>query len=72
MWIVKIPDGDEKWLEENCIRPCFLKKYMCKHLIGLAIRLKLAKPHAAAQDVPIGEKRSRGRIKKINKSTNNL
>ena len=79
MWIFNIPNGDEKWQEGNCTCHWYLKKYMCKvctclHCkhVDLAIRLKLPKPHAAAQDVPIGEKRSRSRIKKINKSTNNL
>ena len=42
--------------------PNFLKKYMCKHLIGMAIRLKLAKPPPAA-NVPINEKRRGGRPK---------
>jgi hypothetical protein len=35
---------------------------MCKHLIGMAIRLKLAKPPPAA-NVPINEKRRGGRPK---------
>ena len=34
---------------------------MCKHLIGMAIRLKLAKPPPAAKNVPINEKSPRGR-----------
>jgi hypothetical protein len=29
---------------------------MCKHLVGLAIRLKYIKPPAAAKDIPIGQK----------------
>ena len=41
---------------------------MCKHVIGLAIRLKLAKPPAAAKDVPIGQKRRRGRPSKDTKA----
>ena len=41
---------------------------MCKHIIGLAIRLKSAKPPPAAKDVPIGEKRKRGRPKQAKKA----
>ncbi len=41
---------------------------MCKHMIGLAIRLKLSKPPPAAKDVPIGEKRRRGRPRKSTKA----
>ena len=47
VWIVNIPDSDEK-LQGNFSCPCFLKKYLCKHFIGLAICLKLAKPPATA------------------------
>ena len=41
---------------------------MCKHVIGLAIRLKLAKPPAAAKDVLIGQQRRRGRPSKATKA----
>jgi hypothetical protein len=68
VWIVVLPNGDQKWQEGKCTCPCFLKKYMCKHIIGLAIRLKLAKPPPAAKDVPIGEKRRRGRSRKSTKA----
>ena len=39
------------------------KVYVYKHLIGMAIRLKLVKPPTAANNVPINEKRPRGRPK---------
>ena len=41
---------------------------MCKHIIGLAIRLKSARPTPAAKDVPIGEKRRRGRPKEATRA----
>jgi len=41
--------------------PAFFKNYICKHAVGMAIRLKYCKPPAAAKTVPIGEKRKRGR-----------
>jgi len=59
VWIVSLPTVNDKWKEGKCTCPYFLKKYMCKHVIGLAIRLKLDKTPAAAKHVPIGQKRRR-------------
>lgn len=66
VWFVQIPN--EKWIDGICNCPAFFKQYICKHLVGLSIRLKLCKPPAAAKDVPIGMKRSRGRPKKSTKA----
>ena len=41
---------------------------MCKHVIGMAIRLNHCKPPPAAKDVQIGEKRRRGRPSKAKKA----
>ena len=60
--MVDIPD-DDSWTNGTCSCPVFLKQYVCKHLIGVAIRLKKAKPPAAAKSIPIGQKRRRGRPK---------
>jgi hypothetical protein len=71
VWIVDIPnDGDtaEKWKGGKSKCPCYLKQFICKHLIGLAIRLKYVKPPPAAKLVPIGQKRKRGRPKKATKA----
>ena len=70
VWKVTLPSdaSNEKWKEGKCTCPFFLKKYMCKHIIGLAIRLKSAKPPPAAKDVPIGKKRKRGRPKQAKKA----
>ena len=46
---------------QKCNCPAFLKNYICKHVVGMSIRLKYCKPPAAAKTVPIGEKRKRGR-----------
>jgi uncharacterized Zn finger protein len=37
--------SEAKWKADTCTCPYFLKKYMCKHIIGLAIRLKAASHH---------------------------
>lgn len=72
IWIVNFPkdtsDMNEKWKEGQCTCPTFLKKFMCKHVIGLSIRLKYVKPPPAAKQVPIGEKRRRGRPNKATKA----
>jgi len=68
VWIVNLPNDSDKWKEGKCTCPCFLKKYMCKHVIGLSIRLKYVKPPPSAKQIPIGEKRRRGRPKKATKA----
>ncbi|XP_045489808.1 uncharacterized protein LOC123690393 [Pieris rapae] len=63
-WKVKVPkNGTENvnWKKGSCTCPQFYKKYICKHLLGLAIRLKLATPPLEAKALPIGQKRKRGR-----------
>jgi len=63
VWIVDLPKEKDKWINGYCTCPAFLKKYVCKHIIGLAIRLKYVKPPPAAKQIPIGEQRKRGRPK---------
>ena len=60
-WICRMPWIAECWSQGKCTCPSFLKKYMCKHIIGIAIRSKYVKPPSQAKQVPIGEKRKRGR-----------
>jgi predicted nucleic acid-binding Zn finger protein len=55
VWNVSLVAKSETWRAGTCTCPNFLKKYMCKHLIGMAIRWKLAKPPPAAKNVPINE-----------------
>jgi hypothetical protein len=57
-----------KWLDgiDNC--SAFFKKFMCKHVVGMAIRLNYCKPPSAAKNVPIGEKRRCGRASKAKKA----
>jgi uncharacterized Zn finger protein len=50
----------------NC--PSFFKKYMCKHVVGLAIRSRFCTPPVAAKNIPIGQKRRRGRPSKAKKA----
>jgi hypothetical protein len=44
------------------------KDYICKHVVGMGIRLKQCIPPAAAKSVPIGAKRKRGRPARAKKA----
>lgn len=66
IWIVTIED--KNWETGVCSCPNFFKRFICKHLVGIAIRLKYAKPPPAAKNVPIGQKRKRGRPKLTKKA----
>jgi len=68
MWKVTLSHNGSEWKNGFCNCPNFFKEYICKHVIGMAIRLKFCKPPAPAKDVPIGEKRKRGRPRKITKA----
>lgn len=52
------------WRKGTCTCPSFYKKFICKHLVGMAMRYKLVEPPLAAKSVPLGQKRKRGRPKK--------
>jgi hypothetical protein len=49
------------WREGKCSCPAYQKNYICKHLIGLASRLKCLTIPDVAKNVEIGAKRKRGR-----------
>ena len=59
IWCMEM--NDSIWEKSKCNCPNFFKTYICKHIVGMAVRLKYCKPPAAAKTVSIGEKRKRGR-----------
>ena len=63
-WTIVLPINKEQWKTGECNCPQFFKDYICKHVIGLAIRLKYVTPPAEAKNIPIGIKRKRGRPSK--------
>lgn len=67
-WEVMMLRGKENLLHGTCNCPKFLKVYICKHLVGLAIRLKHIQPLSEARAIPIGMKRKRGRPTKAKKA----
>lgn len=64
-WIVKIPENGY-WKICDC--PEFFKKFICKHLVGIAIILKLIEVPVQAKNIPIGNKPKRGRPSKAKKA----
>jgi hypothetical protein len=67
IWCVCLPNAEE-WRKGTCTCSSFLKTYMCKHVIGISMRMKYCKPPPEAKNVPIGEKRKRGRPAKAKKA----
>ncbi|CAK1542642.1 unnamed protein product [Leptosia nina] len=58
-WNVILPNNQTEWITGYCDCPDFYRKYSCKHLIGLAIRLKYVTPPLKAKSQPLGLKRKR-------------
>lgn len=61
-----IDDGDV--LNGSCNCPVFYKEYVCKHHLGIGIRLKYIEVPHEARDIPIGMKKKRGRASKAKKA----
>ena len=68
VWFVTLPKEKSQWMKGICNCPSFFKKYMCKHVVGLAIRSRFCTPPVAAKNIPIGQKRRRGRPSKAKKA----
>lgn len=66
MWDVKLPKND--WEKGTCTCPFFIVKYMCHHIIDLALRLKLVSPPPDVCSISIGVNRGPGRPKKATKA----
>ena len=49
------------WRNSECNCVSFLKEYKCKHVIGISIRLKLAKVPIEAKNIEMGKNKKRGR-----------
>ena len=58
----------ESYLQAVCTCEGWLKKDICKHTLGLAVGLKFCEVPHAAKDIPIGQKRKRGRPSKAKRA----
>jgi hypothetical protein len=67
IWCVTLPMDKLKWDDGVCNCQAFFKNVLCKHVIGMAIRLNHCKLPPATKDVEIGEKRRRDRPSKAKK-----
>ena len=62
LWRINIDNHNPS--HSSCTCPSFYKEYICKHVLGMLIRLKLIICPLKAKDVPIGYTRGVGRPKK--------
>jgi hypothetical protein len=67
-WITTMSTSPDEWIKGNCNCPAFFKNMICKHIIGIAIRLKYVKPPPEARNISIQGKRKRGRPSKAKKA----
>lgn len=49
------------WANAVCVCSDGLKKYLCEHIVGIALRLKVIVAPPEAKSIPLGQKRKRGR-----------
>lgn len=55
------PVTKDNWLEGVCDCSHFFKSYICMHVVGIALRLRLVYAPDECKTIPIGRKRKRGR-----------
>lgn len=67
-WSTTVINDPVNWVNSKCNCPAFLDDYMCKHIVGIAICLKVFQPRLEAKQIPVGEKRKRGRPKLAKKA----
>lgn len=66
-WTIEL--SNEKWqTESKCTCPFFLKHFVCKHIMMLALRAKICKLPRAAISTVLGQKTKRGRKKLAKKA----
>ncbi|OXA39961.1 Glycerol-3-phosphate dehydrogenase [NAD(P)+] [Folsomia candida] len=66
LWIVNY--NEEEWSSSRCNYTSFKKKYMCKHVMGIAVIRKDFTVRDEAVTVPVGTKRPRGRPAKARRA----
>lgn len=55
------PVSSENWIFGRCDCSSGFKQYLCEHIVGVALRLKIIEAPAEAKTIPLGQKRKRGR-----------
>jgi hypothetical protein len=65
IWRTTFPNDTGTWTTATCTCHVYFKDRVCKHIIGIASKLKLLRFPNEAKTVPIGKKRAKGRPKKM-------
>lgn len=68
VWKIEIDSNNFQISTSLCSCPVFMKKYVCKHILGVALRLHLAKAPADANPSKLNDKKKRGRPKLAKKA----
>lgn len=55
------PISATNWNFARCDCVIGFKQYLCEHIVGIALRLKIIEAPAEAKNLPLGQKRKRGR-----------
>lgn len=56
-----IPFNKSTWEKGFCDCADFFKLFICKHVVGIALRMKFTEAPLEAKNIPIGQKRKKGR-----------
>lgn len=62
VWEILVCRDDVK--KSSCTCPFFMKNFLCKHSVGMHIRLQLLEVPVEARNIPLGQRRKRGRPQK--------
>lgn len=66
IWVIDFDTSD--WKCSECTCPRFLKTFVCKHILGIAIKGGFVKPPAAANPALLDGKKKRGRPAAVKKA----
>lgn len=67
-WTVTLPSTEKKWLKAHCSCPYYQKKIVCKHVVGISIRMAEVTVPEDAKNILFVAKRKRGRPAKAKKA----
>ncbi|GBM65566.1 hypothetical protein AVEN_169848-1 [Araneus ventricosus] len=71
IWKMTVSASDSDGSVSTCSCPVFAKKYICKHGLGMLIRMEREKVPNEAKGLPLGQKRKRGQPTRAKKSSFN-
>lgn len=66
LWCITF--DEENWRNSSCTCPYYLKNFLCKHVVGIAMRLKFCDIPTYVKNIQLGQKRKRGRPSKVKAS----